>query len=216
VGCRDRKEQAKLDRRQGDESRLSSIYPRRLTQPTIKKSARSCFPQEFAFEATDGDETMASVLAPGTAAPGFKLRVTPDQYLSLGDLAGKPVILAFYPADWSPVCGDQIALYNQVLPEFRRHGAELLGISVDGAWCHEAFSKDRHLHFPLLADFEPKGDVAKRYGAYRFDEGVCERALFVIDRKGAIFWSYLSPIAVNPGADGILDALEQLPVKVSS
>jgi peroxiredoxin len=159
---------------------------------------------------------MASVLVPGAAAPGFKLRVTPDQYLSLGDLAGKPVILAFYPADWSPVCGDQMALYNQVLPEFRRHGAELIGISVDGAWCHEAFSKDRHLHFPLLADFEPKGDVAKRYGAYRFDEGVCERALFVIDRKGAIFWSYLSPIAVNPGADGILDALEQLPVKVSS
>ena len=168
---------------------------------------------------------MARVLAPGTAAPSFKLRVTPDQHLSLCDLVGKPVILAFYPADWSPVCGDQMALYNQVLPEFRRHGAELIGISVDGAWCHEAFSEDRHLqafsedrhlHFPLLADFEPKGDVANRYGAYRFDEGVCERALFVIDRKGTIFWSYLSPIAVNPGADGILDALEQLPVKVSS
>ena len=159
---------------------------------------------------------MAGVLAPGAAAPDFKLRVTPDQYLSLGDLSGRPVILAFYPADWSPVCGDQMALYNQVLPEFRRHGAELLGVSVDGAWCHQAFSKDRHLHFPLLADFEPKGDVAKRYGAYRADEGVCERALFVIDQKGVIFWSYLSPIAVNPGADGILDALEQLPIKVSS
>jgi peroxiredoxin len=159
---------------------------------------------------------MASVLPPGVAAPDFKLRVTPDQYLSLGDLAGRPVILAFYPADWSPVCGDQMALYNQVLPEFRRHGAELLGISVDGAWCHEAFSKHRHLHFPLLADFEPKGDVAKRYGAYRCDDGVCERALFVIDQKGVVFWSYLSPIAVNPGADGILDALEKLPTKSSA
>ena len=159
---------------------------------------------------------MAGVLAPGATAPDFTLRVTPDQNLSLRDLAGKPVIIAFYPADWSPVCGDQMTLYNQVLPEFRKHEAELLGISVDGAWCHEAYAKDRHLHFPLLADFEPKGDVAKRYGAYRTGEGVCERALFVIDRQGVIFWSYLSPIAVNPGADGILDALEKLPAVVTS
>jgi peroxiredoxin len=137
--------------------------------------------------------------------------VTPDQYLTLGELTGKPVILAFYPADWSPVCGDQMALYNEVLPEVRRLGAELLGISVDGVWCHDAFAKDRRLHFPLLSDFEPKGAVAKQYGAYRERDGVCERALFVIDRKGAIFWSHLSPIAVNPGADGILDALETLP-----
>jgi peroxiredoxin len=164
----------------------------------------------------DGEESMADLLAPGVAAPDFTLRVTPDQNLSLRDLAGKPVIMAFYPADWSPVCGDQMALYNQVLPEFRKHEAELLGISVDGVWCHEAFAKYRHLHFPLLADFEPKGDVAKCYGAYRTGEGVSERALFVIDRKGVIFWSYLSPIAVNPGADGILDALEKLPVAVTS
>src|ERR1700748_3539502 len=122
---------------------------------------------------------MSGILTPGTKAPHFTLPVNPDKKLSLSELRGKPVILAFYPADWSPVCGDQMALYNQVLPEFRRHGAELIGISVDGAWCHEAFSKDRHLHFPLLADFEPKGDVAKRYSAYRFDEGVGERALVV-------------------------------------
>jgi peroxiredoxin len=97
-----------------------------------------------------------------------------------------------------------------VLPEFHKHEAELLGISVDGAWCHQAFAKDRHLHFPLLADFEPKGEVARQYRAYRHGEGVTERALFVIDRAGVIFWSYCSPIAVNPGADGILDALERL------
>jgi peroxiredoxin len=161
----------------------------------------------------DGDETMASVLAPGTAAPGFKLRVTPDQYLSLGDLAGKPVILAFYPADWSPVCGDQMALYNEVLPEFHRFKAALAGVSVDGAWCHAAFARDRKLHFPLLADFEPKGNVARLYGAYRDGDGVCERALFVIDKNGVISWSYLSPLGVNPGADGILEALEALPSK---
>ena len=86
-----------------------------------------------------------------------------------------------------------------------------MGISVDGAWCHAAFARDRHLNFPLLADFEPKGAVAKQYGAYRNQEGVCERALFVIDKAGVIAWSYLSPIAVNPGADGILHALESLP-----
>jgi peroxiredoxin len=92
--------------------------------------------------------------------------------------------------------------------EFQKHGAELLGISVDGAWCHKAFAEHRHLHFPLLADFEPKGAVSKSYGAYR--AGVAERALFVLDRQRMIFWSYRSPIAVNPGADGNLDALEKL------
>lgn len=154
---------------------------------------------------------MAQLLSAGTAAPDFTLRVTPDQTLSLQDLRGKPVILAFYPADWSPVCGDQVTLYNQVLPIFRQHGAELLGLSVDGVWCHKAFAEQRNLHFPLLSDFEPKGEVARQYGAYRQTEGVCERALFVIDKAGVIFWNYLSPIAVNPGADGILDALGRLP-----
>jgi peroxiredoxin len=153
---------------------------------------------------------MATVLPPGTPAPGFKLRVTPDQDLSLAEFEGRPVIIAFYPADWSPVCGDQMTLYNEVRPLFQKHGAEVLGISVDGAWCHQAFAKDRKLRFPLLADFHPKGAVAKAYGAYRENEGLCDRALFVIDRKGAIFWSYCSPIAVNPGADGILDALERM------
>src|ERR1700693_3252736 len=153
---------------------------------------------------------MATLLPPSTEAPDFSLHVTPDQSLSLGELRGQPVILAFYPADWSPVCGDQMALYNEILPEFQKYKAELLGISVDGVWCHEAFAKDRHLHFPLLADFEPKGAVAQKYGAYRKSDGVCERALFVIDKNGVIAWSYLSPIAINPGADGILEALANL------
>jgi len=154
---------------------------------------------------------MAEILAAGTVAPAFSLHVTPDQKLSLSELRGKPVILAFYPADWSPVCGDQMALYNEILSEFQRHGAELIGVSVDGVWCHKAFAKDRHLHFPLAADFEPKGQIAMSYGAYRVEEGVCERALYVIDRNGVIAWSYRSPIAINPGADGILEALENLP-----
>jgi peroxiredoxin len=154
---------------------------------------------------------MAEILTAGSLAPGFSLHVTPDQKLSLSELRGKPVILAFYPADWSPVCGDQMALYNEILPEFQKYDAELIGVSVDGVWSHEAFAKDRHLHFPLAADFEPKGGVAKSYGVYRAEDGVCERALFVIDRNGVIAWSYCSPIAINPGADGILEALENLP-----
>jgi peroxiredoxin len=153
---------------------------------------------------------MSNILSAGTPAPDFTLHVTPDQMLSLKELRGRPVILAFYPADWSPVCGDQMALYNEILPEFHRFNAELMGISVDGVWCHAAFSRDRKLHFPLLADFEPKGAVSKLYGAFRDGEGVSERALFVIDKKGTISWSYISPIAVNPGADGILEALESL------
>ena len=153
---------------------------------------------------------MSQILKPGVPAPDFTLRVTPDQDLSLGDFKSRPVILAFYPADWSPVCGDQMTLYNQIRPEFHKHGAEVLGISVDGAWCHQAYARHHHIHFPLLADFHPKAAVARQYGAYRGADGVCERALFVIDRYGVVFWSYLSPIAVNPGADGILDALESL------
>jgi len=152
---------------------------------------------------------MSSILAAGTAAPDFTLRVTPDQNLTLSSLRGRPVILAFYPADWSPVCGDQVTLYNEVLPEFHKHRAELLGVSVDGVWWPCRLARDRRLHFPLLADFEPKGEVARKYRAYRANEGVCERALFVLDRQGIIAWSYCSPIAVNPGADGILDALEK-------
>jgi peroxiredoxin len=156
------------------------------------------------------DDRPTSILPAGTPAPDFALHATPDQRLSLHELRGRPVILAFYPADWSPVCGDEMALFNAVLPEFREHGAEMVGISVDGVWCHAAFARDRNLHFPLLADFEPKGEVARRYGVYREEEGECERALFVIDPEGTIRWSYLSPVGLNPGADGILKALESL------
>jgi peroxiredoxin (alkyl hydroperoxide reductase subunit C) len=103
-----------------------------------------------------------------------------------------------------------MVLYNELLPEFQKFNAQLIGVSVDGAWCHLAFSKDRKLRFPLLADFEPKGEVSRAYGAYRSTEGVSERALFVIDGDGIIQWSYVSPIEVNPGANGILAALEDL------
>lgn len=156
---------------------------------------------------------MSQALTPGTPAPDFSLPATPNQLLSLSELRGNPVILVFYPSDWSPVCGDQLALYNELRPEFHRFRAELVGISVDGVWCHSAFKDARHYHFTLLSDFEPKGDVARKYGVYRPSDGTSERALFVIDGDGIIRWSYVSPLGVNPGADGILEALEQLPTR---
>jgi peroxiredoxin len=152
----------------------------------------------------------ARPLPPGTNAPDFELRSTPDNTISLAELRGQPVILAFYPADWSPVCSDQMALYQEVLPEFQRFNAELLGISVDGVWCHLAFARDRNLQFPLLCDFEPKGELARAYRVYQAEEGTSERALYVIDSEGIVRWSYVSPEDVNPGADGILRALENL------
>lgn len=155
-------------------------------------------------------------LQPGTSAPPFSLAASSRdagekrEWFTERDFRGRPLILAFYPADWSPVCSDQMALYNAVLPEFERLGATLVGISVDGAFCHQAFAHDRRLGFSLLADFEPKGRMATDYGVYRDVDGTTERALFVIDGDGVIRWSYVSPVNVNPGADGILRALEAL------
>jgi peroxiredoxin len=159
------------------------------------------------------DETRQNgdgVLAAGTQAPAFTLNSIPGKPYSLSDFKGKPVVLAFYPADWSPVCGDQIALYNEMMDEFSTYGAQVFGISVDGVWCHQAFAENRRIHFPLLSDFEPKGEISRRYGAYDTKNGTSQRALFVIDGNGVIAWSYLSPIDVNPGADGIFAALDKI------
>jgi len=162
----------------------------------------------MASQSKEADQS--KILAAGAPAPDFALRSAPNETMRLSEQRGHPIILAFYPADWSPVCGDQMALYNEILPDFREYGAGLFGISVDGAWCHAAFARERKLHFPLLSDFEPKGAVSRMYGAYRPQDGFSERALFVLDRDGVIRWSYLSPVNVNPGADGILSALETL------
>src|SRR5471030_3057376 len=129
-----------------------------------------------------------TVLKPGVSAPDFSLPTTPDQKVSLSDFRGQAVVLVFYPADWSPVCSDQLGLYNELKDEFAQFDAQLLGISVDGVWCHLAFSKDRKLHIPLLADFEPKGAVSREYGVYSEKDGESLRAMFVIDAKGVIRW----------------------------
>lgn len=150
------------------------------------------------------------ILQKGTPAPDFELNCTPDQTLKLSDLRGKKVILAFYPADWSPVCSDEMSLYNETRKMFEKYNAEVVGISVDSKWCHLAFSKSKNIHFPLLADFQPKGQVSKEYGAYNEEKGTSQRALFIIDENGIIAWSYLSPEGINPGADIILDELEKM------
>ncbi len=148
----------------------------------------------------------------GIRAPEFSLPTTPDQRVSLSDFRGRPVVLVFYPADWSPICSDQLSLYEELRSDFAEFEAQLLGISVDGVWSHLAFTKERRLRIPLLADFEPKGAVARQYGVYRQKDGESERALFVIDGEGFIRWSYVSPVGINPGADGILRALESIAV----
>ncbi len=152
----------------------------------------------------------SSAITQGRSAPDFSLKTTPDQVVTLREFRGRPVVLVFYPADFSPVCGDEMTLFNELLPEFDRFNAQVLGISVDNVWCHLAFSKVRRLRFPLLSDFHPKGDIAQLYGVYRDEDGVAERALFVIDSNGIVHWSYISPIGVNPGVNGVLAALESL------
>ncbi len=146
----------------------------------------------------------------GQRAPDFTLTSSSGGTFTLSEHRDRHTILAFYPADWSPVCGDQMTLYNEVLPLFADLGGALVGISVDGVWSHKAFAETRNLNFPLLADFDPKGHVSRLYGVYRGDKGTSERALFVIDTGGILRWSYLSPVGVNPGADGILSALEEI------
>jgi peroxiredoxin len=152
-----------------------------------------------------------TILKPGTPAPDFELETSEGRAVTLDQLRGSPAILAFYPADFSPVCSDQMALYNEILPIFEQHGAQLVGISVDSKWAHRAFARERNLHFPLLSDFEPKGEVAREYGVYDFEKGRAARAIFVLDSNGVIVWSHLASQGKNPGADGILKALEGLP-----
>jgi peroxiredoxin len=150
------------------------------------------------------------MLSPGTKAPDFTLGTSPDKEISLKDYVGKPVVLMFYPLDWSPTCTEQACSYSEHYCEFSKLGAQILGVSVDSVWSHQAFAKANKITFPLLADFEPKGATAKAYGVYRDKDGISERALFVIDDAGIIRWSYRSPIGYNPGYDGIVNALKSL------
>lgn len=158
---------------------------------------------------TSGKLVPDRALPPGSAAPDFSLLAAPDQPVSLSELEG-PVVLIFYPADWSPVCSDELSMFESAHGLFADRDAQLLGIAVDSVWSHLAFKADRNLSFPLLADFHPKGDVARSYGVYRDEEGVTERALFVLDAEHNVAWSHVSPIGISPGVDGALKAVEAL------
>ncbi len=158
-------------------------------------------------------EQMDGSLAPlptGTVAPDFTLLHTPRAYQALHSLRGQPVVLVFYPLDWEPVSREQLVLYQVWAGEFDRLGARLLGISVDHVLSHAAFAQATQVRFPLLADFHPRGVVARRYGVYRENQGVSARALFVLDRRGIIRWSQIYPDLLNPGVDDLLTTLEAL------
>lgn len=149
-------------------------------------------------------------LPAGQAAPGFVLPRETGEPVELSDYKGRPVVLAFYPADFSSVCGNQLALYNEALHMVEEYGSQLIGISVDNVESHRAFSDTLNLRFPILADSDPIGKVAEQFGVYDKRKKKARRALFVIDTAGIIRWQHVSPNNINPGADGILQALESL------
>ncbi|MDQ3719346.1 MAG: redoxin domain-containing protein [Actinomycetota bacterium] len=146
----------------------------------------------------------------GVQAPDFKLPDQDGNEVALADLAGQRTVLVFYPSDFSPVCTDQLNVYQEVLGELEERGVKLLGVSVDSAWAHKAFQDHLGLSIPLLADFHPKGEVAKAYGLWVDDYGVSARALVMIGPEGIVEWSHQSPSPLEiPGANLIFDALDQ-------
>jgi len=149
------------------------------------------------------------VIEPGDQAPDFTLPDQDGKQVTLGDLRGQTVVLVFYPADFSPVCTDQLNVYQEVLGQFEERGAKLLAISVDGAFCHKAFHTQLGLTIPLLADFHPKGGVARAYGVWNETHGLSERALVMVGPDGTVEWSYASSPFEAPGANLIFDALDQ-------
>jgi peroxiredoxin (alkyl hydroperoxide reductase subunit C) len=154
---------------------------------------------------------LAYGLSPGTRAPELDVPVAPDGHRArLADYRGSPLVLIFYPGDFTPVCTGELGLFNELLPDLEALGANVLGVSCDSLWTHSAYATELKLRIDLLSDFHPKGALSERYQVYRDDIGTSERALFVVDGQGSIFWSEVSPIELNPGADGVLDALERL------
>jgi peroxiredoxin len=149
------------------------------------------------------------MIEPGSPAPDFTLPDQDGNKVSLADFRGRTVVLVFYPADFSRVCTDQLSVYQEVLPQFDEQGATLLGISVDGAFCHKAFREHMNITIPLLADFHPKGEVATAYGVWSEEYGVASRSLVLVGPDGVVQWSYSSPPLEVPGANLIFDALEQ-------
>ena len=148
------------------------------------------------------------MIEPGSPAPEFTLPDQDGNKVSLSDYRARTVVLVFYPADFSRVCTDQLSVYQEVLPQLEEAGAELVGISVDGAFCHKAFQEHQGLTIPLLADFHPKGEVAKAYGVWSEKYGVASRSLVMVGPDGKVEWTHLAHPLEVPGANLIFDALE--------
>ena len=150
------------------------------------------------------------MIARGTPAPDFSLPDHQGRQVSLADFSGRKLVLVFYPLDFSPVCTDQLSIYQEVLPQITDQGATLLGISVDSTWAHRAFRERLGIEIPLLSDFEPKGQVIRRYGAYLDEVGHGNRSLVLIDEDGIVRWVHESPTPLEiPGANLIFDALAE-------
>jgi len=150
------------------------------------------------------------MIEPGTPAPEFSLPDQDGKKVSLASLRGRTVVLVFYPLDFSPVCTDQLNVYHEIVPELERDGVSMYGVSVDSTFSHKAFQRELGVSIPLLADFHPKGEVARAYGVYIDERGHSQRALVMIDSEGIVTWSYVSPSPLEiPGANLIFDALEQ-------
>jgi len=148
------------------------------------------------------------MIAAGEPAPDFTLRDQDGEKVSLADFRGRKVLLVFYPGDFSPVCGDQLSLYQEVKPEITAKGVELVGISVDSFFAHKAFQEKLGIDTALLSDFEPKGEVARAYGSYLDGPGFANRTLVLVDEDGTVAWTYESPNPGEfPGANVIFDAL---------
>jgi peroxiredoxin len=135
------------------------------------------------------------VIQVGTQAPDFELGSNeleggkPGKKIKLSDYRGKKnVVLAFYPLDFSPTCTSENECFREDFSEFESAGSQVLGVSVDSVWTHHAFAKQMGLKYPLLADFQPRGEVAKTYGLFVEDKGTTARATVIIDKSGKVAW----------------------------
>jgi mycoredoxin-dependent peroxiredoxin len=160
---------------------------------------------------------MAAIQA-GVAAPDFELASSelgddgkPGKKIKLSDYRGKKnVVLAFYPLDFSPVCSKEHACFKDDISTLEGVGAQVLGISVDSKWSHQAYAKQMGINYPLLADFHPRGDVAAKFGMYKPDIGLTARATVIVDKAGKVAWVKEHPMGEPRDDREIVEALKKL------
>jgi len=147
----------------------------------------------------------------GAPAPEFALKDQSQTEVKLSDFKGKKnVVIVFYPLDWSPVCTNEHACFVNELKRFESLDAQILGLSVDSVWSHKAYAEKMGIHYPLLADFHPRGAVAEKFGVYLAEKGITGRAIAIIDRKGNLAWFKNYDIPTVPDLQEVADALSKL------